>query len=304
MKIRFFLPVIIACFVLCYAQTAVAGEQSRTWSEYLYKNFNLFRSIALFHVSRLYNRYWYGNAFTHHRIAGDMISESELGKFLIEFDASGNITKIQDSKQSSPIILSSIPTSQDDITALKKAYCPNNPAVQIDIYTLNRDFEINWAGLNLLLQQNPAIRQRRYPTIDYSAPSLINIMRYVDHMITRDENSIAVTHCKAGRGRSACVKAAYLLTQAHEARYTVKVSIDENDSAEVVSIDKIENYMKTKRPQVSFNRGHKAGLAQFVNELKKAKSFKTHLENYEKIITAREKIYGAWARPDLVKKLQ
>lgn len=237
------------------------------------ETYKVIKSAASFHVSILYNHLKYGNSFTFNQIAGDEIVAKGAG---IERDAQGNIIKFNDGKKI-PLILGSIPRHEEHIKQLRDALKLSENA-PVALFTLNRHFERDWSGLTSLMQRDASIRMYEYPTTDYSAPSMVDLVRAVRDLDNRDcqNEQVAYVHCKAGRGRSAAVIVAYLLQVAHD-----KINED-------ISIESIEAYLKSARPQVSLNPDHRAALQAFKFDLTLTGSLAALIEKYKAEIQVRD----------------
>lgn len=243
------------------------------------ETYKIIKSAASFHVSILYNHLKYGNSFTFNQLAGDA---TEISGAAIERDAQGNIVKFNDGKRT-PLILGSIPRHEEHIKQLRTALkLPENSPVAL--FTMNRHFERDWSGLTSLMKRNESIRMYEYPTTDYSAPSMVDLIRVVRDLDNRDSQNdqVAYVHCKAGRGRSAAAIVAYLLQVCHDKM-----------GATDVTIESIESYLKLVRPQVSLNPEHKVALKAFKQELKTAGSLANLVEKYKTDIDLRDKEFLA-----------
>lgn len=247
-------------------------EDSSVYSRVL-EGYKLAKSVAFFHVSILYNKLRYGNAFSFNQIAGDISEKTILHKngISIEQDMHGNIINVHDGKKT-PLVLSSIPRNEANITTLKNAFTIADQD-KIGLYTLNRQFECDWSGLSKLVRDNKNIQQFNYPTTDYGAPSFINLLRAVYDIDHRDEYGykVACVHCKAGRGRSAVTIAAYLAHVFNKA------------GIEVIE-EQIINYIKLCRPQISLNYEHRTALSVFIKALREAGSFDALYSLHKEVI--------------------
>lgn len=241
----------------------------------LVEGFKISKSALLFHPSILFNKIKFGKSFTFNQIVGDDLGKNAKYKngIGIELDRCGNIKKLNDGKKT-PLILGSIPRKDKHIDRLREAF-KLSVKDAIGIFTFNRQFERDWAGLTDIVEENQEVKLFEYPTTDYSAPSFIDLLRAVRDIENRDEynQKLAYVHCKAGRGRSATAVAAYILCLCNKAE--VKASIEQ-----------IECYLRLHRPQVSLSGDHKHGLCKFKRELEKAGSFdalyKLHKDKIEK----------------------
>lgn len=247
--------------------------QTNSLYETIMQGYKLAKSVLLFHVSIAYNGLVYGTSFSFHQIAGDATDVEPVHGISIEFDEQGEIKAINDGKKT-PLLLGSIPRHQRHIALCRDKFnLPKDCA--IGIYTLNRPFECNWAGLNELVKDTVVIRQFTYPTTDFGAPIFIDLLRAVRDLEHRDDynHGLAYVHCKAGRGRSAVTVAAYL------AHVLQKAGI-------VLDAKKIKIYLQSKRSQVSLNAEHRAALDFFIAQLLNAGSFESlyllHAKEIEK----------------------
>ncbi len=259
----------------------VPYSYSFSYNFYTLKDYyNLGKSAALFHVSIFCNYFWYGSAFSFNQIAGDRVSGIPKNKFVIVYDKkTGALIKINDGKKT-PLILGGIPRKQKHIESLNDLKTQERK--DLGIFSLNRAFERNWAGLTKLCH-GKSIKLFKYPTTDYSAPSLVDLLRAVRDLDNRDSSDIGLAYvqCKAGRGRSAVATGAYLLHICYAVECKTKQEF------KVTSKD-IEAYLISRRPQVRFNSAHKAALANFHEELKKAGNFENLLIKYKPEIEKRD----------------
>lgn len=229
------------------------------------------RNRLVFHISRYYNKLRFGQFFEFHPVTQPSTTVQ------ITKNQNGNITSIQDGKRT-PLVLSSIPSQLKHIQQLKTTYKSNNYA--FGIYTLNEPWECYSAGLTQLLRQDLSLQQFQYPTTDMTAPKQIDLLRAVYDLEHRDQynHSASVVHCKAGRGRSATVVAAYLMHIAYQNNYNI-------------SIEQVIAYLKKCRPQVALGSIQKQAIQVFAKKLHETQGLENlyHL-NKAKVIKREEEI--------------
>lgn len=230
-----------------------------------------------FHVEMYINQLKNKSDFTFHKLASDIIDgQDQQSSFSINYDATGkNIIALHDGKKT-PLILSSIPYKTEHISRITATHQLKTQA-KIGVFTLNDTWEYPTSGLDKLIEQNTNLTQYRYPTEDYTAPLFIDIVRAVYDLQHRDEHKLdaAIVHCKAGRGRSATMIAAYLLAIAHQNNV-------ETD------LQQITAYMKLRRPTVALKPKQQAAVNHFYDELKKTGNLDTLYEKYSQAIQQRE----------------
>lgn len=227
--------------------------------------YNLLKSMATFHYS-IYIKY--KNEFNFDEI----IAPSH--KVSATFDTNNNVTEITDDKKSS-IVLGGIPRTEQHLKQLKEQFNKEN---NIAFFSLNRQFERDWSGYSALFKNNNDNKQLfLYPTTDHEVPSLIDLLRAVRDLDNRDEQAIqlAYVHCKAGRGRSALVVAAYLCHIMHTAHI------------EITPVQ-IERYLRLKRPAVNLNQEQRNALVQFHHQLINAGSLEQLLQQHHEEIQKRD----------------
>lgn len=278
MKITLLIRMIFFVGVMhIHATPMISNEtQPTTFYETVMQGYKLAKSVLLFHVSIAYNGIVYGTSFSFHRIASDDADVESKNGIKVAFDKQGEIEAIHDGKKT-PLLLGSIPRHQRHIDLCKEQFLVPTEA-KIGIYTLNREFECNWAGLNDLVKNKAAIDQFKYPTTDFGAPLFIDLLRAVRDLEHRDEynHGLAYVHCKAGRGRSAVTVAAYLAHVLNKAGLTMDGK-------------KIKTYLKSKRSQVSLNAEHRAALEFFIRQLQNAGSFEGLYSIHKEAIEKRDK---------------
>ncbi|MDP2435822.1 MAG: protein-tyrosine phosphatase family protein [archaeon] len=187
-------------------------------------------------------------------------------------DAEGRLVEFYDAKHpQSPLVLSSIPTSSDHLSALRERH----GQMRLALYTLNLRFERDLVGLDALAGEQMLLRMHLFPTIDFYTPSLVDTVRAVDLLRKRQADEVAVVHCKAGRGRSAAVVAAYILAELLEA-------------GTPVAVEEVEAYIRTKRPAVKLGRQKRAALREFVASIQREGGFQQLRDSMAQQIEARE----------------
>lgn len=227
--------------------------------------YNLLKSMATFHYG-IYVKY--KNEFNFDEI----IAPSH--KASVKLDTDNNITEITDGKNSA-IVLGGIPRTEQHLKKLKEQFNKEN---NIAFFSLNRQFERDWSGYTALFKYNNDNKQLfLYPTTDHEVPSFVDLLRAVRDLDKRDEQDIALAyiHCKAGRGRSALVVAAYLSYVMYRADFQV-------------TPDQIERYLKLKRPAVNLNQEQRNAVVQFHHQLIKAGSLEQLLEQHQEEIQKRD----------------
>ena len=232
-------------------------------------------SRGFFSLSLRWNAFRYGHRFSHQRIGDDpaafpsQSADSESPVLVV--DEHRRIVFFHDARASSPIVLSGIPRRQEDFQALRAAY--QLPKVQL--FTLNLAFERRLTGLSQLVADDQLASMLLYPTIDFYHPSFVDLVRAVHDLRHRPDDAVAVVHCKAGRGRSAAVVAAYLLAEL----------VDRNLPADVVEV---EAYLRSKRPQVKLGRSKRERLDDFVEQIRQKGSFELLYQSMTQEISQRE----------------
>lgn len=247
-------------------------NQNTGFASMIDHTFNLFKSAAFFHISILYNKYRFGTAFSFNQIAGDACDGFSNHTRCAIQDASGSLIALNDG-QKTPLFLGSIPREQSHIDALDESGLPGNKP--IGIFTLNRPFEQQWAGLTDLVAENKQIVLKQYPTTDFEAPSFVDLLRIVRDLENRDGFKIGFVQCKAGRGRSATAVAAYII-------HVLGTMNKET------TIDQVIAYLQSKRPRVILNDSQKAVLKEFQEALKAAGSFQALYEQYKPYVEQRD----------------
>ncbi len=232
--------------LICAAINARAFDYSHAYSYLTHENFryglNVTKSIITFYPSFPLNRAYYGKVYSF-----DLIMQSEQSNLglrgpVVERDGSGQITRIDDGL-GIPILLSTIPYQQAHFEEVKKTIKSEN----FVIYSFNLDFERRWSNLYDLAKKNPGITVKLYPTVDYTAPSKVDLLRFVLDLFYREAPGLV--QCRAGQGRSATAVGAYLMLIGFMA-------------GQQPEVDEIEKYLKGKRSRVSFNASHRQALIE------------------------------------------
>lgn len=196
-----------------------------------------------------------------------------------------------------PLYLGRIPETLTDFINLRMAAGTLDNTALIGLHTLNRWFEQWFANLPNNIEKDGNITQYNYSTTDYTAPSLIDLIRGVYNLKMRDQRGekIAYVHCKAGRGRSAALVVAYLLylysiaekvnpnhkPYTHEQLYTFFPTDD-------ALVDALEAYVKRQRAVIRLHDAQKKVVKQFYSELKKYGSFDALYAQYADAIQKRD----------------
>jgi len=237
--------------------------------------YRIFKSVSVFHVSILYNAFKYGSSFTFNQVANDEFEASKPNEVQIQSDKDGNIIRLNDGKNV-PLIIGNIPRKKDHLDRLKKILAGTNK--KIGIYSFNLKYERDWSGLSELLNSNSDIEFYKYPTVDFSAPSFVDLLRFLRDLNNRHlkDESLTFVHCKAGRGRSALGIVAHLICELH------KKGISKN-------YEQVEHYLRLKRPQISLNADHRNALKNFQDKLKDAGGLEGLLIRHKDEIELRDK---------------
>lgn len=196
-----------------------------------------------------------------------------------------------------PLYLGKIPESADYFINLRVAAGFSDNNALIALHTLNRWFEQRLVNLQHSIEKDEHVIQYNYSTTDFSAPSLIDLIRGVYNLKERDhrDEKIALVHCKAGRGRSAALVIAYLLyvySIAEKVNLKNKPYTQEELAhmfhSDQVLIDALEAYVKHQRPVIGLHGIQKNALIQFCHELKKYGNFENLYEHYADTIHTRD----------------
>ena len=234
----------------------------------------IMRTRAGLKLSLYFTKIKNGSSFTLQQMAQDAIDQTQpiikKDGITLQYDKSGTLTGINDGKQA-PLFLGSIPYQQSHIDQLKSiCNCQSNKHQKIGLFTLNEPWEVETAGLSKLIKTNKNIDQFYYATPDFTAPTLIHLIRIVHDLEKRDHlnQKLSLVHCKAGRGRSATAIGAYLIYLIHKAGKTT-------------TVQEIEKYLISHRPIVHLSSEQKNALSHFYKELKNAKTFENLYKKYE-----------------------
>jgi protein-tyrosine phosphatase len=252
----------------------ISSSMSGVWSEFE-KLYMLGLSISTFHISGYYNAWKHGNIFNFAMIARDNHLDGN-NKIIVDVTSQGTIRALHDGKKT-PLILGSIPRTKAHISALRTLHNLASDE-RIHIFSLNKKFERDWAGLSSLILSDTTLVLCKYPTIDAMAPAFIDIIRAVRDLESRDERNckIAYVHCKAGITRSALTIVAYLVHVLHKAGYAI-------------TVDHAEAYLKKCRPHISLGKKRKKVVERFYTELKKAGSFDALYVQYQDAAERRDR---------------
>jgi protein-tyrosine phosphatase len=249
----------LTCFLIIFIHERLHALSAFSRENFAY-GINLTTSLITFYPSFTYNWLMFGHSYSFDIIIPSGQALNGNNEPSITRDKDGTITAIDDGIDV-PIMLSSIPYNQQHIEEIQKA----TPSSGFTLYSLNLDFERRWSNWNLLTKANQNINVKLYPTVDYTAPSMVDLVRLVIDLATRDKT--VVVQCKAGRGRSATAVGAYVMVVAFMA-------------GEQIGVDEIEKYLQKKRPKVHFNASHKLALKEFGDELIK------HIDNPHGLLAA------------------
>jgi hypothetical protein len=249
--------------------SSMSAKYRKTYTE-LYEDYKVAKSACTFHASILYNKLWFGRAFSFNPVmGGTCATDAKDAQLCVCVSEAGKIVGIHDGKKNL-LLLGSIPRYKEHVAEIKKrANLSEND--KIGFYTLNRDFECSWffSGLAELEKTEPII-SHKYPTTDYSSPSFIDLLRAVRDLENRDhsEEKIAYVHCKAGRGRSAAVVSAYLMHVCNKAGINA-------------TSKQIEEYLRSRRERISMNSEQHQILELFACGLKAAGNFEKLYAQYK-----------------------
>ena len=225
-----------------------------------YEHYKLVKSIALLPLYIAANKLGIACAFSYNPVLAKCgATNNKENALCVCLGEAGRIMAVHDGKKV-PLLLGSIPRYKENLAEIKK-HVNLSEQDKIGLYTLNRAFERNWAGLTELEKTEPII-SHKYPTTDFGAPKFIDLVRAVRDLDKRDETEekIAYVHCKAGRGRSAVTVDAYLMHVCNKAGIAATPA-------------HIEEYLKAQRNQVQLNAEHHEILEKFAHELKESGNF-------------------------------
>lgn len=210
-------------------------------------SYNLAKSVVSFYPSFTWNRARYGSTYSVDLIMPPRNIADNGGKLMVNRDDKGKITAIDDGKNIA-ILLSGIPYQEEHLDGITEMIASK----EFIIASFNLDFERRWSNWQWLRQKRPNLSVWLYPTVDYTAPSHLDLIRFVIDLYGRPIPVLA--QCKAGKGRSATGIGAYLMV----------ISFMANDKA---SVQDIEDYLQLLRPRVDFNLHHRQALQLLRNEL-------------------------------------
>jgi hypothetical protein len=253
------LPLLGTFMLTCTAPThgGAFSRKVKKWSA-------IARSATTFHLTSYVNARKHGE-FNFTQIANE--PETRV--------TDQGIIGINDGKKT-PLLLGTIPRKKKHIKTLRSLFHLNT-SNGIGIFAFNRPFECKWAGLCKLAKKDRTLTVFKYPTIDYTPPTFIDLIRTVRDLENRDTHpaKLAYVHCKGGKGRSATGVAAYLLHTLHKAGIEV-------------TLEQIQQYLKARRPQVDIIKRGRPVLSQFATELKQAGTFENLYAKYKNEVDQRE----------------
>jgi hypothetical protein len=204
----------------------------------------------------------------------------------ITFGPDDEITGIYDGKQA-PLYQSNIPRSPDHFKHLREH--ANLPAdAQIGLHTLNHSFEQKYVWLKTSIQNDGYVTQYKYPTTDFTAPSLIDLIRAAFNIYNRDtaNEGAVLVHCKAGKGRSGTVTITYYICiyQMGTKQYADGKPFTKTLTNTEI-IEKLIRYGQKKREYIKINDNQKPALTTFFADLQKAGHIQTiYIQNQPAII--------------------
>lgn len=260
----------------------------------LRESYAWFKSLFGFHISLYYNRYWLKQDVCSFQCI--LAPYKAVPTRRVVIGPQNNILLIADGLHA-PLYLGKIPESIDYFINLRMAAGFRDNHGQIALHTLNRAFEQRFVHLQEMIEEDGEVTQYNYSTTDFTAPSLIDLIRGVYNLKARDRRGekIALVHCKAGRGRSAALVIAYLLYVYSTAEkvnlknvpYTPKELVHMFPSDETL-IEALEAYVKQQRSVIGLHAIQRDALIQFYRELKKYGTFENLYEHYSDEIHDRD----------------
>lgn len=213
--------------------------------------------------------------------SSDVVEQEINNGICIGWNSRDELVFVNDNKKR-PLVLGSIPQKEDDIDSICKTHLDkienHNGSIgakpKMCIISMNEKFEQDWSGLTQLLRHNRSIRFHDYPTRDGTAPSLANLVAAVNQLDKRDESldELVYVHCKAGKGRSACVVAAYIALVIHRMNPNRLCSLSSTKRRHI-TVQTIESYLKHKRPVVHLNVEQRKVVEEFMVMLDLHKDF-------------------------------
>lgn len=237
-------------------------EIRSSWFERVRAGYKLVASVFTFFPSFWYQKVRFGNAFNFNTV----IRPAGTVPYTIKQNDAGDILQINEGNKT--VAVGTIICNEKELQKIKDTYSIQSDT-NIALYTFNRDFESRWAGLTRLEKKHPNITVSKYPTTDYRAPSLIDLIRFInDLMHQKSSITLAYLHCLAGSGRSIVAVAAYLLCFFHQNHITV-------------TPQQVEAFLHACRAQVDLNSEHRARLVEFQAALQKAGSFQALYNTYK-----------------------
>lgn len=199
----------------------------------------------------------------------DKIVEAEATGPRVIFNNDGTIISITDGLHI-PIYVSSMPKAARHFRRLRADACLQSDAL-IGLYTLNTSDEQDSYNLGATIADDGFILPHHYPTIDFTAPSIWNLIQGVRDLSTRNmrQEEITCIHCRAGLGRSVTLAAAYLLYiySIASKQYLDGTPVSEDFDAPTI-VAMIVEYIKTKRSVAHPNVQQRTAMREFYTALR------------------------------------
>jgi len=256
----------------------------KEWKKWGKDNVNWAYSVATFVPTIHANDYLGQGPCTFHAML-EPFDPKKTTPYMV-FNANDEIVSIYDARKAL-LCLGNIPRSADHFKQFREAF--NLPAdALVGLHTLNRKFEQKYVLLKTSIQKDGRVKQYRYDTTDCTAPSQIDITRALFEIDNRDWNGefIVLVHCKAGKGRSATIVGAHCGTI-----YYIGQKLYENGTpytkqlSPVELTEKVDAYMKKRRPVVNINGNQKPALYEFFGNFQKAESIQSlYIKNIDAIM--------------------